>query len=70
MRVEDKAALKRYEDIRAKPGGIGIARIEGNYLRRVPHDTVLNADQDRQGRDADADLRKLRPALLDAHDCD
>ena len=28
--VEDKAALKRYEGIRAKPGGIGIARIEGN----------------------------------------
>ena len=28
--VEDKAALKRYEDIRAKTGGIGIARIEGN----------------------------------------
>ena len=28
--VEDKAALKRYESIRAKPGGIGIARIEGN----------------------------------------
>jgi predicted nucleic acid-binding Zn-ribbon protein len=28
--VEDKAALKRYEGIRAKPGGIGIARIEGS----------------------------------------
>ncbi len=28
--VEDKAALKRYEDIRAKSGGIGIAKIEGN----------------------------------------
>lgn len=28
--VEDKALLKRYEAIRAKPGGIGIARIEGN----------------------------------------
>ena len=28
--VEDTAALKRYEGIRAKPGGIGIARIEGN----------------------------------------
>ena len=28
--VEDRAALKRYEAIRAKPGGIGIARIEGN----------------------------------------
>jgi len=30
MLVEDKAALKRYEDIRAKSGGIGIAKIEGN----------------------------------------
>lgn len=28
--VEDRGALKRYEAIRAKPGGIGIARIEGN----------------------------------------
>ena len=26
--VEDKAMLKRYEDIRAKSGGVGIARIE------------------------------------------
>ena len=28
--VEDMAALKRYEAIRAKPGGIGISRIEGS----------------------------------------
>lgn len=28
--VEDNAALKRYEDIRAKAGGVGIAKIEGN----------------------------------------
>lgn len=28
--VEDQGALKRYEAIRAKPGGIGIARIEEN----------------------------------------
>lgn len=28
--VEDTAALKRYEALRAKLGGIGIARIEGN----------------------------------------
>ncbi len=28
--VEDKAALKRYDAIRVKQGGIGIARIEGN----------------------------------------
>ena len=28
--VEDKAALKRYDDIRARAGGIGIAKIEGD----------------------------------------
>ena len=28
--VEDKALLKRYEDIRAKSGGVGIARLDGN----------------------------------------
>ncbi len=28
--VEDKALLKRYEDIRVKMGGVGIARLEGN----------------------------------------
>lgn len=28
--AEDKAALKRYDDIRAKSGGIGIAKIEGD----------------------------------------
>ncbi len=28
--VEDKAAMKRYNDIRAKAGGIGIAKIEGD----------------------------------------
>jgi len=28
--VEDEAALKRYDALRAKPGGVGIARIEGN----------------------------------------
>ena len=28
--VEDKAALKRYDSIRAKAGGIGIAKIEGD----------------------------------------
>ena len=28
--VEDKAGLKRYDDIRAKAGGIGIAKIEGD----------------------------------------
>lgn len=28
--VEDKAALKRYDGIRAKAGGIGIAKIEGD----------------------------------------
>lgn len=28
--VEDKAMLKRYEDLRTKSGGIGIAKIEGN----------------------------------------
>ena len=28
-RVEDKALLKRYDDVRAKSGGVGIARIEG-----------------------------------------
>ena len=27
--VEDKALLKRYDDLRAKAGGVGIARIEG-----------------------------------------
>lgn len=27
--VTDKALLKRYEDIRARPGGLGIVRIEG-----------------------------------------
>lgn len=29
-RVEDKAALKRYDDLRAKLSGIGIAKIEGD----------------------------------------
>ena len=28
--VEDKAALKRYDDIRAKASGVGIAKIEGD----------------------------------------
>ena len=28
-RVEDKALLKRYDDLRVKAGGVGIARIEG-----------------------------------------
>ena len=28
--VEDKAALKRYDDLRARSGGIGIAKIEGD----------------------------------------
>ena len=28
--VEDKAAMKRYDDIRAKAAGIGIAKIEGD----------------------------------------
>lgn len=28
--VEDKAAMKRYDDIRVKAGGIGIAKIEGD----------------------------------------
>ena len=28
--VEDKAMLKRYEDIRAKSAGVGIAKIDGN----------------------------------------
>jgi len=28
--VEDKALLKRYEDIRAKASGVGIARLDGN----------------------------------------
>lgn len=28
--AEDQAALKRYDALRAKPGGLGIARIEGN----------------------------------------
>jgi predicted nucleic acid-binding Zn-ribbon protein len=28
--VEDKAALKRYDDIRAKASGIGIAKVEGD----------------------------------------
>jgi len=40
--VEDKAALKRYEGIRAKPGGIGIARIEGNACGGC-HMTLPNA---------------------------
>ena len=29
-RVEDKTLLKRYEDIRAKAGGLGIAKLDGN----------------------------------------
>lgn len=40
--VEDKAALKRYESIRAKPGGIGIARIEGSTCGGC-HMTLPNA---------------------------
>ena len=40
--VEDQAALKRYEGIRAKPGGIGIARIEGNACEGC-HMTLPNA---------------------------
>lgn len=28
--VDDKAALKRYEAVRAKPGGLGVARLDGN----------------------------------------
>jgi len=28
--VDDKAALKRYDDIRARAGGVGIAKIEGD----------------------------------------
>ncbi len=28
--VEDKVLLKRYDDIRAKAGGVGLARIDGN----------------------------------------
>ncbi len=28
--MEDKALLKRYDDIRAKAGGVGIAKIEGS----------------------------------------
>ncbi len=30
MKVEDKVLLKRYEEIRARAGGVGIAKIEGN----------------------------------------
>ena len=59
--VEDKAFLKRYEDIRAKSGGVAIAKIEDGVLRRLPYVPPLLPHQSRQGLRRAAKVRKLWP---------